>query len=476
MILSLANSAEQSLGYPRGPVTSSPRYKVPEEIMTENVVSPAFIRRLFVSITERGCVLAPVRFKALGDQDIFDGDYDFVISPSDVAETLRAIREFLTGHGVDFAIYRRKFGKIRLAILSDDRSAQLIIELWQELEARTLPDTYPALLWQHLQPHIQPDPESLTGYRIAPDVEAAYYLCHLLEKGKKIGQGMTSLRLMRYRDSRELSAEISALVALVRTDADIPAAAISARDFLVSRHILQRSKGPREKFLAAISRIPAMLFKLRLSIAGSHRFIDFIGPDGVGKTSLIEAASGEVFPSGKYFRFKKTYRKSISYSIVHPMLKRLYQRQRGEKLAKNQVDDMSSGFLFYISIAGVFWRNLVCMLTGRLYLSDRSPADLLVAGYRFQDRGIAMRSTAPRDIRFMPTPRAVVHLHAPSEVITSRKQEMNAKQIGEYQEAVFNVYLLKAPPTYICINTNCSLTQSVSALAALANKGAGPNN
>lgn len=440
--------------------------------MTENVVSSLLVRQLFACIAGRGCVLAPIRFKPFSDEDIFVGDYDFVLSPSDVSETLRAIREFLTGHSVDFAIYRRKVGKIRLAILADDKSRQVIIELWQELEARALPDTYPTLRWLDLQAHIQPDPGSLTGYRIAPDVEAAYYLCHLQEKQKKIEHGLTSVRLKRYQNSQELSTEVSAIVGRIVKDADIPAAALSARDYLVSRNILRRSEGCWGRLHAAINDIPAAMFRLRLSLAGSHRFIDFIGPDGVGKTSLIEAAAGKVFPSGKYFRFKKTYRKSISYSIAHPILKRVFQGKKKQKLAKNQVDDMSSGFLFYLSVAGIFWRNLVCVMTRRIYLSDRSPADLLVTGYRFQNKKIALRSTARRDIRFMPTPRAVVHLHAPSEVITSRKQEMNAEQISDYQSSIFDVYLLKTPPIYIGINTNCSLDKSVSALAALVNKGA----
>src|SRR5690554_2199233 len=148
MIVSPANSAEQSLGYPHCPILTSPRHKAPEEIMTEDIVSPSLVRRLFARITARGCVLAPVRYKPLSDEDIFEGDYDFAISPTDVPETLRTIREFLTGHGVDYAIYRRKFSKIRRAILSDDKSRQLIIELWQELEVHALPGIRPVLLWQ----------------------------------------------------------------------------------------------------------------------------------------------------------------------------------------------------------------------------------------------------------------------------------------------------------------------------------------
>jgi len=468
MILSLAGFSEQLPNTPLDQLAAT--VQGTKEFMAQDTVNALLVKELFASIAEQGCMLAPIRFKPLDDQALFDGDYDFVIAPSSVSEALRVTREVLTRHGIDFAIYRRKFGKIRLAILSDDKSKQLVVEFWRELETRNLPGAYPAVSWESLEPYIESDPDSLTGYRIAPDIEAAYYLCHLLEKNKQVDQGMVPIRLRLYRELGALSDEIATLVASIKTNADIAVAAFSARDYLARKNIILRKKGVLAALYTIGNRLPYTLFKLRLSMAGSHRFIDFIGPDGVGKTSLIEAAAGKTFPSGKYFRFKKTYRKSISYSIAHPILKRIYQARHQEKLAKNQIDDMSSGLLFYISIVGIFWRNLVCLLIGRLYLSDRSPADLLVTGYRFNDKNIAMRPSAIRDIRFMPTSRAVVHLHAPVETITARKQEMNEQQINQYQASIFNVYLIKAPPTYICINTDCSIEQSMLALNKLINK------
>jgi|SRR5690554_339456 len=438
--------------------------------MTHNVVNTLLIKDLFSSISARGCILAPIRFKPLDDQAIFEGDYDFVIAPASVPEALRATREILTQHGIDFAIYRRKPGKVRLAILSSDKSKQVIIEFWQELETSKLPGTASAILWQDLEPYIQIDPDSITGYRMAYDVEAAYYICHLLEKNKRIDQGLAPTRLRLYRESNALSDEIATLVTSVKSNADIAKAAASARDYLINQNIVRRQADITTTLGNIVKKLPYALFKLRLSIARSHRFIDFIGPDGVGKTSLIEAAAGSIFPSGRYFRFKKTYRKSVLYAVVHPVLKRCYQEKNEGKLAKNQIDDMSSGFLFYIAIIGIFWRNLVSLLIGRIYLSDRSPADLLVAGYRFDNKKIAMRPSAVKDIRFMPTPRAVVHLHAPAEVITSRKKEMNEQQINQYQASIFDVYLIKTPPIYICINTNCSIEQSMQALNKLINK------
>lgn len=438
--------------------------------MTQDQVTPKLIRQLFADIRERGCIVAPIRFKPIGDQDLFHGDYDFVISPSDAGEIMRALRERLTSQGVDFAIYRRKPAKIRIAILSDDQSQQLILEFWQELETRNLRNTYPAILWPDLEKHIQPDPGSITGYRISPDVEAAYYLCHLLEKQKRLDQGMVPARLARYLENKELPEDISKLISALKENESIPGAASAAADYLVHKGVLRSIKNSSDFLTIWRRQIHESLFRLRLSMASWHRFIDFIGPDGVGKTSLIEAASGQTFRSGKYFRFKKTYRKSITYSLVHPVLKRTYQKQAQQKLAKNQVDDMSSGLLFYISVAGIFWRNLVSLLVGRIYLSDRSPADLLISGYRFQGSQIALRKSALRDIRFMPTPRAVVHLHAPAEVITARKQEMNEDQIRKYQSSMFDVYLIKNPPIYVCINTDCPIEHSLSSLSVLMKK------
>lgn len=438
--------------------------------MTQGQVTHMLIRQLFADINERGCVVAPIRFKPIADQDLFLGDYDFAISPADTNEILRVIRERLTSQGIDFAIYRRKPAKIRIAILSDDQSQQLVLEFWQALETQSLRSTYPSILWEDLKAHIQPDPGSITGYRISPDIEAAYYLCHLLEKRKRLDQGMVPTRLGRYLESEELSADITALISALKTDESIPAAASAAADFLVRKGVLRSIKGGKDYLTVLRSRLHESLFRLRLSMASWHRFVDFIGPDGVGKTSLIEAASGQTFRSGKYFRFKKTYRKSITYSLVHPVLKRSYQRKAKQKLAKNQIDDMSSGLLFYISVAGIFWRNLVSLLVGRIYLSDRSPADLLISGYRFQESQIALRKSALRDIRFMPTPRAVVHLHAPAEVITARKQEMNEAQIRKYQSSMFDVYLIKTPPIYVCINTNCPIEHSLSSLSMLMKK------
>lgn len=438
--------------------------------MTQGKVTQMLLRQLFADINERGCIVVPIRFKPIADEDLFLGDYDFAICPTDTSEILRAIRERLTSQGIDFAIYRRKPAKIRIAILSDDQSQQLILEFWQELETRSLRSTYPSIQWEDLKEHIQADSGSITGYRINPDIEAAYYLCHLQEKHKRLDQGMVPIRLGRYLESKELPQDITALISALKSDQSIPGVASAAADYLVRKGVLRSIKRGNDVLKVWQSRLHESLFRLRLSMASWHRFVDFIGPDGVGKTSLIEAASGQTFRSGKYFRFKKTYRKSITYSLVHPILKRIYQRREKQKLAKNQIDDMSSGLLFYISVAGIFWRNIVSLLVGRIYLSDRSPADLLISGYRFQDSQITLRKSALRDIRFMPTPRAVVHLHAPAEVITARKQEMNEAQIRKYQSSMFDVYLIKTPPIYVSINTNCPIEHSLSSLSRLMKK------
>lgn len=222
------------------------------------------------------------------------------------------------------------------------------------------------------------------------------------------------------------------------------------------------SEAIRDGLVSRLARVRESGKRLSLSLSRHNRFIYFVGPDGVGKTTLIKQTR-KALPRSRYFRFKNSYRRSPFYSLLWRTRRYYLRRKHGRRLVKNQVDASMARVLFWVSVNSLFWRNLVALVTGRTLLSDRSPADLALEGHRTDDL-ISLRDGAP--LFAMPPGRAMIHLHAAPDVILARKQEMSESQIRSYQDALFEAYLQRPAPLYISVATDNPVAQCVATITA----------
>ena len=70
------------------------------------------------------------------------------------------------------------------------------------------------------------------------------------------------------------------------------------------------------------------------------KIIPVIGPDGVGKSTILNDVMNTFEEKVFFKRFKKVVRNSILYNIFHPLNKNSVRKKVGKKSVKNQHDDI----------------------------------------------------------------------------------------------------------------------------------------
>ena len=189
------------------------------------------------------------------------------------------------------------------------------------------------------------------------------------------------------------------------------------------------------------------------------KIIPVIGPDGVGKTTLLAQVMDKINEKIFYKRFKKIVRRSIVYNILQPINKYFLTKKFGKKPEKDQHDDIH---YFLVICAGLgyypylFYKSLV---KNNLIILDRFFYDYLLKNISFMEKETYLRENWKSLLQFIPKSYWIMHLDANSEVILSRKEELSSDDIDKYRELNFTLYLNKPSVVYTYINTGLDLGQ-----------------
>jgi len=171
--------------------------------------------------------------------------------------------------------------------------------------------------------------------------------------------------------------------------------------------------------------------KFRRLIAPSGCWITMLGPDGSGKSSLIEALTDVS---------RLAFRRIISYHLRPRLLRRGNGDPGGKvtdphgKPARSLGASLAKLALFWCDYVGGYWLRIrPQMVRSTLVIFDRYYHDLLVDPKRF-------RSKAPYWITFLvgrllPVPDLVFILDAPPEVLEARKREVSVEECTRQREA-----------------------------------------
>ena len=191
----------------------------------------------------------------------------------------------------------------------------------------------------------------------------------------------------------------------------------------------------KETFQERLSDLPRnALSVLRRIVQPTGCWIAFMGPDGCGKSLVLNAVSQEFAPSFRTIRYYHLRPKLIGRktSGQGPVTDPHGRPPRGRVASVAKVIDL---WLDYV--LGYLFRILPGLIRTELVLFDRCFFDLLVDSRRIRYGGPPwlLRAAA----RLAPRPDLVVLLDAPVEVLRSRKQEVPAPEVARQRAAYLDL-------------------------------------
>jgi thymidylate kinase len=292
----------------------------------------------------------------------------------------------------------------------------------------------------------------------APAHEFIYYLIKRLNKRDFNAQHGLKLHHLYAEDTqssdqllaRFWSAEKARLLSSMAASgnwADLQMNLGSFRDELMrntSESFLQKCAAIRERVSHFLDRV----------VQPTGAWIAFMGPDGCGKSSVIEAVADQFAPI-----FNKVDRYHMRPSVI---------TKRGA--SKGSVTDphgqpprgvlASIAKIFFLAadyFAGYLLRIRPAMIRTRLVIFDRYIYDLLVDSKRVRYGGPAwmLRLLA----RIVPRPELVILLDAPAEILWSRKQEVAFDEVVRQRKDYLS--LVGLLPSAVVVNASKPLPNVV---------------
>ena len=396
--------------------------------------------------------LVQLRHRPISEEYAFHGDYDFILPQEQREAFLTLLFEMASDAAIAFGVDQTKSGKLKLLLYDTESPAFITLEIWNHLQVHDPEGTsLKRIFWEDLAPMLG---AAESGRMILPfPIEALYYLSHLYTKNKRLDAEEVARRVAYYLQEAETRGE-DIIAALFRglPSRGIKAVAHEANRELMALGIL-RGRGDKTRYWEEKrARFLEEWHRFRMKKCTNRRLIPFIGPDGVGKTTLIEAACSAA-GKASYYRFKKMFRKSLLYKAALPVMRLRTKKAMGFTPEKNQIDDYCGGAVLGIALFRYPLLWLQTRLKGYL-LSDRYYFDFLLKNSRFEGHESELREGWQRWLGLLPTPGLLVQLDAPASVIHARKEELSAEDIDRYRTLMFRLYLEKPSARYLYLNTS----------------------
>jgi len=221
-------------------------------------------------------------------------------------------------------------------------------------------------------------------------------------------------------------------------------------------------RSQKETFTERLKALPRnALYLLRRIVQPTGCWVAFMGPDGCGKSLVINAVSGEFAPSFRTVSYFHLRPKLIGRKPTRqgPVTNPHGQPPRGAVASVAKVIDLWLDYTL-----GYLARILPGVIRTELVLFDRCIYDLLVDSKRIRYGGPPwLLQTAAR---LSPGPDLVILLDAPPEVLRSRKQEVPVAEIVRQRAAYLD--LARTLPSAVVVNAAQPVEHVVrDALAAI---------
>ncbi|MCD4667680.1 MAG: hypothetical protein K8R44_03685 [Sulfurimonas sp.] len=216
--------------------------------------------------------------------------------------------------------------------------------------------------------------------------------------------------------------------------------------------------------------IKSKIYNIKYSILKAIKIVPIIGPDGVGKTTLISEVITKIKQKSNIKKFKKIVRRSIVYNLVYPINKMLLKNKFGKKLEKDQYDDENAKLIILAGLLYYPFLVLISLLQNQLIFVDRFFHDILLRNISFMDKTTYLRKNWKLLLKFIPRTFWHIQLDAKSDIILNRKDELSLDDIDKYRKLNFQIYLEKPSIVYNYVNTGNNIKYCTDSIVIIANK------
>ena len=413
-------------------------------------------------VNEAGLPLVLLRPREISEATSYTGDYDFFIPQKSTDTLLTIMHKVAIETCSSFSVSRRQYGKIDITLYSRLDNQSIALEIWNLLTVKDpLHKTVRYISSDVLEPLLIRNETSVFSFPI--DIEALYYLSHLYSVKKKLSTPLVEERLQYYLSELQASGSIyfDIVEALVNGEIDIKTAAHKANMELVEKKVLQSKSDFKARVSDTLLKFASTRNRIKRKLFSYNHLIPIIGPDGVGKTSLIKSIQEKSDVKVSFFKFKKTFRVSPLYKLTFMLLSKVLQKEVGstQKPGKTQVDDRFGNNVILNAILLFPLRWIRYIYSKRIVFVDRYFNEYLLINSRWQTEKMGLRRDWKLLLKFIPRTYSIIHLDAPTEVILSRKAELNERGVEAYRELLFKTFLEKPFIVYSYINTDLPLEQ-----------------
>lgn len=425
--------------------------------MGSNISAVEVFKILLNNIQEAQVPLILLRPREISESISYTGDYDFFMSPKFNDTLLKIVLDTAVSTSSSFIVTRAKHGKMDVTLLNSEDGESIALEIWNILSVKdplkkTLRYIYPHKLSQYIN---SDDKGKLS---LSLEIEALYYLSHLHTGRKKITTPLVKERILYYREVLQNSnSQYSVFFDdLIQEKLKFKEVAHKANMILVEKGLLDLKTDFSANIKEILIKASSTLMRIKQTLFSKIRLIPVIGPDGVGKTTIIEEVQKSVQKDIGVFKFKKTFRVSPIYKIFFPLLRYMFKKELNTKkqIGKSEVDDRYGNFVIFNAILLFPLRLIKNLFSRQFVFVDRYFHEHLMINARNKSKKSALRSDWKFWLALIPRTYMIVQLDAPTKVILQRKNELDEDSIDAYRSYLFQTFLEKPFIVYCYINTN----------------------